>query len=56
MSVWYDAVDWLGGYPYEYASIDEVTSLINRSGHYALERQKPDHGFGCNEMLYRRES
>jgi SAM-dependent methyltransferase len=55
MSVWYDAIDWLGGYPYEYASMDEVRSLVNRWGHYTLERKKPDHGFGCNEMLFRRE-
>ena len=55
MSVWYDAVDWLGGYPYEYASIDEIKALVNRFGSFSLERSRADRGFGCNEMLFKRQ-
>jgi len=54
MSVWYDAVDWLGGYPYEYASHEEVVAMVNRHGRYELVKSRKDSGFGCNEFLFRR--
>jgi 2-polyprenyl-6-hydroxyphenyl methylase/3-demethylubiquinone-9 3-methyltransferase len=55
MSVWYDAIDWLGGYPYEYASHDEVVAMVNRYGRYTLVKSRRDAGFGCNEFVFRRE-
>jgi 2-polyprenyl-3-methyl-5-hydroxy-6-metoxy-1,4-benzoquinol methylase len=55
MSVWYDAIDWLGGYPYEYATHDEVVALMRRHGNFTVENSKRDDGFGCNEILFRRE-
>lgn len=32
MHVFYDAIDWLGGYPYEYACFDEVVEFVNNLG------------------------
>ncbi len=32
MSIFYDVIDWLGGYPYEYASFDEIVSFIEPFG------------------------
>ena len=32
MSIFYDVIDWLGGYPYEYASFDEIKDFIERLG------------------------
>jgi len=32
MSIFYDVVDWLGGYPYEYASFEEVKEFIENLG------------------------
>jgi 2-polyprenyl-6-hydroxyphenyl methylase/3-demethylubiquinone-9 3-methyltransferase len=55
MSVWYDAVDWLGGYPYEYATHDEVVAMVNRHGRFTLLASRRDSGFGCNEFVFARE-
>lgn len=55
MSVWYDAVDWLGGYPYEFATHDEVVALVNRHGRFNLVKSHKDSGFGCNDFLFHRE-
>lgn len=39
---WYhDILDWLGGYPYEYAAPDEVINAFGAKG------------FGCTHLLYR---
>lgn len=32
MSVFYNIIDWIGGYPYEYASFDEVKDLVEKHG------------------------
>lgn len=32
MTLRYDAIDWLGGYPYEYASFDEVKTFVESLG------------------------
>jgi 2-polyprenyl-6-hydroxyphenyl methylase/3-demethylubiquinone-9 3-methyltransferase len=28
----YDAIDWLGGYPYEYACFDEIKNFVENFG------------------------
>jgi len=32
MKLYYDAVDWLGGYPYEYACFDEIRDFVESLG------------------------
>jgi len=32
MSLWHDAADWLGGYPYEYASFEEIQEFVTDLG------------------------
>ena len=32
MHVFYDAIDWLGGYPYEFAWFDEVKNYVEKFG------------------------
>lgn len=32
MSVFYDVIDWLGGYPYEFAAFDEVNKFVKKLG------------------------
>ena len=55
MNFYYNVVDWVGGYPYEYATVDQVISLL-RKQHFAIVKVKravvPT---GCNEFLFRRE-
>ena len=55
MDFYYNLVDWVGGYPYEYASREEVLALVEPLG-FACQRYLPTKGFtGCNEYLFRRE-
>jgi 2-polyprenyl-6-hydroxyphenyl methylase/3-demethylubiquinone-9 3-methyltransferase len=55
MSVWYDAVDWLGGLPYECATHDEVCAFMATSGGQ-LVRSFSTTRSGCNEFVFRRSA
>jgi SAM-dependent methyltransferase len=56
MSVWYDWVDWVGGWPFEVASPDQVINPMNERG-FCLQRIKTvGNGWGCNEFVFRREA
>src|SRR5207249_4989754 len=54
MNFWYDVIDWLGGYPYEYAAPQEVETFVSAHG-FVLRRyiaaQVPT---GCNEFVFER--
>ncbi len=55
MSWMHDAIDWVGGYPYEYASVDEVENFLREHG---LRKVKtiaaPHNGWGNNEFVFER--
>lgn len=54
MNFYYDVVDWVGGYPYEYASRAEVERFVAKLG-CSLERFAPATvPTGCNEFVFRR--
>jgi len=53
MSTWHDAIDWLGGYPYEYASAEEVVTFLSKRGFDPLV-VRPASGNGCSEYAFRR--
>ena len=56
MRYYNDIVDWVGGYPYEYASIDEVRVFFESRG-FALRKSIPTKGFtGCNEFVFEKVS
>jgi 2-polyprenyl-6-hydroxyphenyl methylase/3-demethylubiquinone-9 3-methyltransferase len=55
MSRWHDMIDWLGGYPYEYASVQQLTSFYENAG-YKLLKLVPDSGYGCNQLVFERVS
>jgi len=55
MSRYRDWIDWIGGYPYEYASADEVLErmrAVGLDGHVVV----PNDGTGCNEFVFTRGS
>jgi len=55
MSLWYDMIDWLGGYPFEVARPEEVHAFHQERG-FALKRFKTCGGrHGCNEFLFERK-
>ena len=48
-----DIKDWLGGYPYEYASVAEVFNFVKKLG-FSLENLKCNSGLMNNEYLFRK--
>jgi 2-polyprenyl-6-hydroxyphenyl methylase/3-demethylubiquinone-9 3-methyltransferase len=57
MSYWNDAVDWVGGFPYEYASVAEIVSFVEALGLAKRDVVEihPD-GWGVNEFVFERRS
>jgi 2-polyprenyl-6-hydroxyphenyl methylase/3-demethylubiquinone-9 3-methyltransferase len=55
MDFFYDVVDWVGGYPYEYASTDEVIASLKKIGFSAEKILKARVPTGCNEFVFRRQ-
>jgi len=56
MSRWHDAVDWIGGYPYEVASAESLEQFYKGRGFRLQKAQTPDYKLGCNELVLIRES
>ena len=54
MSPWRDVVDWVGGYPFEVASPEEIFAFYRDRG-FQLANLKTCRGnLGCNEFVFRR--
>lgn len=52
MNYYTDIVDWVGGYPYEYASVSEVTDFFGARG-FRLKKLIRTTGFtGCNQFVF----
>ncbi|HVU06053.1 MAG TPA: class I SAM-dependent methyltransferase [Polyangiaceae bacterium] len=54
MSWMVDIRDWLGGYPYEYASVSEVFHFMKEKTGFSLESLRSTNSLRCNEYLFRR--
>lgn len=54
MDFGYDVIDWIGGYPYEYASIDEIVQFVTPLGFELVRSIPAEVGTGCNEFVFRR--
>ncbi|MGH9469401.1 MAG: class I SAM-dependent methyltransferase [Terriglobia bacterium] len=54
MSYWTDVRDWLGGYPYEFASVDEIFRYGTRDLGMNLVNLRATNTLGTNEFLFRR--
>lgn len=52
MDFFYNVVDWIGGYPYEYASKDEIIRLIEPLGFELIHFVPAQVPTGCNEFLF----
>ena len=54
MNKWHDIVDWVGGYPYEFATPDQIFDFYKARG-FALTKMKCGGvGLGCNEFVFER--
>jgi 2-polyprenyl-6-hydroxyphenyl methylase/3-demethylubiquinone-9 3-methyltransferase len=52
MSHWYDIVDWVGGYPYEVATPDEIFDFFQAKGFTLTKMKCGGVGLGCNEFVF----
>jgi SAM-dependent methyltransferase len=56
MDFLHNVIDWLGGYPYEYASIEEVRNRLSQLGFDVLAVYPARVPTGCNEYVCRRRT
>ena len=54
MDFWYDVVDWLGGYPYEVATPQQLREFLAPLGFRFVSCAAPRVPTGCNELVFRR--
>ena len=55
MNRWYDWIDWIGGYPYECTTLEDLIDFYSKDG-FALEwLLSRSNGTGCNETVFRRK-
>tara|TARA_B100000674_G_C37068090_1_gene570335 strand:+ start:83 stop:307 length:225 start_codon:yes stop_codon:yes gene_type:complete len=59
MNLYYDAIDWLGGYPYESASKDEILNMVGDKfkllNSYSTSYKIGLLGTGCAEYVFQRK-
>ncbi len=55
MSHWRDIVDWVGGYPYEVATPDEIFDFYRARGFTLTKLKCGGVGLGCNEFVFVRD-
>ncbi len=54
MDFFHDVVDWVGGYPYEYADKEEIKELVGKQGFLCIKYRSPRAPTGCNEFVFKR--
>jgi 2-polyprenyl-3-methyl-5-hydroxy-6-metoxy-1,4-benzoquinol methylase len=52
MNRWRDVIDWVGGYPFEYASPDEIFSFYHERGFVLSKLLCKGAGFGCVQYVF----
>lgn len=52
MSRWHDLVDWVGGYPFEVATPEEVFRFCHARGFELTEMSTAGGGLGCNQFVF----
>lgn len=54
MSFYYDIIDWIGGYPYEYASRAEIIDYLKNMGFTLIKEKPAEVPTGCNEFIFQK--
>ena len=52
MNRWYDIVDWVGGFPYEVATVDEIFDFYKAKDFTMTKVKSGGVGLGCNEFVF----
>jgi 2-polyprenyl-6-hydroxyphenyl methylase/3-demethylubiquinone-9 3-methyltransferase len=55
MNRWHDIIDWVGGYPYEVATVDEIFEFYKSRGFSLTKVKSGGVGLGCNEFVFDRQ-
>ncbi|MGB3221274.1 MAG: class I SAM-dependent methyltransferase [Desulforhopalus sp.] len=50
MNLWYDVVDWIGGYPFETSSVKDLQIFLENRN-FSLTKTHTKSGSGCNELV-----
>ena len=53
MNRWHDIIDWVGGYPYQVATPDEIFEFYKKRGFSLTKIKTGGVGLGCNEFVFR---
>lgn len=56
MSLWYDVLDWVGGWPFEVAAPEEVLAFARARGFTLVGLKTVAGRNGCNEFLLQRDT
>jgi 2-polyprenyl-6-hydroxyphenyl methylase/3-demethylubiquinone-9 3-methyltransferase len=54
MSRWHDLIDWVGGYPFEVATPEEIIDFCRERGFTLRRLRTVGGGYGCNEFVFER--
>lgn len=55
MNFMHDLIDWIGGYPYEYAGRQDISEFVNCQGLTLVRFNPASTPTGCNEFVFRKE-
>jgi 2-polyprenyl-6-hydroxyphenyl methylase/3-demethylubiquinone-9 3-methyltransferase len=53
MTIFRDMIDWMGGFPFEFATYDLLEKYMQARG-FSLIRGRRATSLGCHEMAFRR--
>jgi len=56
MDFYYDVIDWVGGYPYEYATKEEIQNYIEKLGFRLIYFKSAEVPTGCHEYVFLKNS
>lgn len=55
MDFMHNIIDWVGGYPYEYAGVTEMTGILKKLGFEIIRVRPATVPTGCNEFVGKKE-
>ena len=56
MNLWHDMLDWLGGYPFEVSTPENIKLYFKKKGFSLIKINLCDGKMGCNEFLFRKNN
>lgn len=56
MNRWYDIIDWVGGYPYEVTTVDQIFEFYKAKNFSLTKIKCGGVGLGCNEFVLKKSA